>query len=85
MVKESFVPPTDNPEKAREPLVLKSLVRQHAATVPPSSGSKRHTSRSQKAQTASLASCQSHLYRADLHQMAVHRPIEATRVTGHCV
>src|SRR5208283_2798729 len=50
----------------------------HAATVPSSSGSKRHASGSQKAQTSSLVSCQHHLYRADLHQMVLHRPVECT-------
>jgi hypothetical protein len=54
----------------------------HAAIVPPSSGSKRHASRSQKAQTAFLASYQHHLHRADLHQMVLHRPIECTSIKG---
>jgi hypothetical protein len=34
-------------------------------------------------QTVSLASCQHHLSRADLHQMVLHRPIECTPFTGH--
>src|SRR4029077_4691484 len=50
----------------------------HAATVPPSTGSKRHASRSQKAQIVVLTSCQHHLYTADLHQMVLHRPVECT-------
>src|SRR4029077_6993747 len=49
-----------------------------AATVPPSTGSKRHASRSQKAQIVVLTSCQHHLYTADLHQMVLHRPVECT-------
>src|ERR1700683_2537837 len=54
----------------------------HAATVRPSSDSKRHASRPQKVQTASLVSCQHHLYTADLHQMVLLRPIECTALIG---
>jgi hypothetical protein len=50
---------------------------------PPSSGSKPHPSRSQKAQTVSLVSCLHHLYNADLHQMVLLRPIECTRLIRH--
>ena len=56
----------------------------HAATVPPSTGSKRHASRSQKAQIVVLPSCQHHLYTADLHQMVLHRPVECTVVIVSC-
>ena len=41
--------------------------RSHAATVPSSSDSKSHASRSQKALTSSLVSYQHHLYNSDLH------------------
>src|ERR1700761_234112 len=50
----------------------------HAATVPLASDPRPHSSRSQKVQTASLASCQHHLSKKDLHQMVLHRPIECT-------
>src|ERR1700684_1864613 len=56
----------------------------HAATPPPSSGSNPHASRSRKAQTVSLVSCQHHLYNADLHQMVLLRPIECTAFIGTC-
>jgi hypothetical protein len=52
-----------NPETCLD-LVVHSKVeggKKHAATVPPSSGSKHHPSRLPKAQNASLASCQHHL------------------------
>jgi hypothetical protein len=55
----------------------------HAATVPPSTDSKRHASRSQKVQIVVLASCQHHLYTSDLHQMVLHRPVECTRLYVH--
>src|SRR5580692_4135238 len=41
--------------------VCQKPAQSHAATVLPSSGPKRHASRSQEAQTSSLVSCQHHL------------------------
>src|ERR1700727_2295010 len=54
----------------------------HAATVPLSSDSRPHASRSQKAQTVSLASCQHHLSKADLYQWCCIDLSNAPRLSG---
>jgi len=48
----------------------------------PSSDSRHHASRPQKAQTASRSHTNT-LSQADLHQMVLHRPVECTALTRY--
>jgi hypothetical protein len=50
----------------------------HAATVPPSSGATGRSSAPQKSPNRSPCLIQHHLWREDLYQMMLHRPIETT-------
>jgi hypothetical protein len=62
-------PRGNNTERMQLLWLVKKRVQSQAATAPPSTASKRHASRSLKAQIVVLASCQHHLYTADLHQV----------------